>query len=50
MNELQSAFLKSVVPAAIATQREMGVPASITLAQAIVESGWGQSGLAKNTT
>jgi len=47
MNELQSAFLKMAVPAALETQRLLGVPASITIAQAILESGWGQTGLAK---
>jgi flagellum-specific peptidoglycan hydrolase FlgJ len=47
MNELQSIFLKAAVPAAFQSQRETGVPASITLAQAILESGWGQTGLAK---
>lgn len=47
MNQSQSSFLQSAVPAALFTQREFGVPASITLAQAICESGWGQSALAK---
>lgn len=42
----QQAFIKSVVPGAIAAQQRWGVPASVTIAQAIVESGWGQSGLA----
>lgn len=47
MNQLESEFLKSAVPAAQASQRATGVPASITLAQAILESGWGQSKLAR---
>jgi flagellum-specific peptidoglycan hydrolase FlgJ len=50
MNQNQSEFLAKVVPAAIATQSKYGVPASITIAQAILESsnklGWGQSTLA----
>jgi flagellum-specific peptidoglycan hydrolase FlgJ len=37
----------SVAPAQV-SQREFGVPASVTIAQAILESGWGRSGLAAN--
>ena len=47
MNQLQQTFLQLAVPAAMASQAATGVPASITIAQAILESGWGQSGLAK---
>jgi len=47
MNQQQSDFLRNVVPAAQSSQRVYGVPASITIAQAILESGWGQSALAK---
>ncbi len=47
MNQTQSAFLSNTVPAALAMQRQYSVPASITLAQAILESGWGQTALAK---
>lgn len=50
MNTQQNAYLKTVVPAAQATQRKWGVPASVTIAQAILESsndrGWGMSRLA----
>jgi flagellum-specific peptidoglycan hydrolase FlgJ len=42
----QQAFIQEVAPAAIAAQREYGVPAAVTIAQAIDESGWGQSQLA----
>jgi len=35
------------IPAAMASQAVTGVPASITIAQAILESGWGQSALAR---
>src|SRR5262245_60852089 len=42
----QQAFVDAVVPGAIAAQRKYGVPASVTIAQAIDESGWGQSTLA----
>ena len=42
----QQAFIKEVAPGAMDTQRKYGVPASVTIAQAIDESGWGQSLLA----
>jgi len=42
----QQAFIDAVAPGAIAAQRKYGVPASVTIAQAIDESGWGQSTLA----
>jgi flagellum-specific peptidoglycan hydrolase FlgJ len=46
LSSAQRAFIDQVVPGALAAQREYGVPASVTIAQAIDESGWGQSGLA----
>lgn len=36
-------FLKKVVPLAQETQREYAIPASVTIAQAILETGWGAS-------
>ena len=42
----QRAFIDQVAPGAIAAQRTYGVPAAVTIAQAIQESGWGQSTLA----
>jgi flagellum-specific peptidoglycan hydrolase FlgJ len=42
----QQAFISQVAPGAIAMQSRYGVPAAVTIAQAIDESGWGQSGLA----
>lgn len=48
MKEWQSDFLKRVIPHALEMQRRYGVPASIALAQAILESNWGRSGLATN--
>jgi flagellum-specific peptidoglycan hydrolase FlgJ len=42
----QRAFIEQVAPGAIATQQKYGVPASVTIAQAIDESAWGQSILA----
>jgi flagellum-specific peptidoglycan hydrolase FlgJ len=51
MNAQQNTFLRLVVPPAQAAQRKWGVPASVTIAQAILESsnqlGWGQSQLAR---
>jgi flagellum-specific peptidoglycan hydrolase FlgJ len=42
----QQAFISQVAPGAMASQRRFGVPAAVTIAQAIEESGWGQSTLA----
>jgi Mannosyl-glycoprotein endo-beta-N-acetylglucosaminidase len=42
----QQAFIGEVAPGAVAVQRRYGVPASVTIAQAIDESGWGRSSLA----
>ena len=41
----QEAFIESVAPMAQQGQAEYGVPASVTIAQAILESDWGRSGL-----
>jgi flagellum-specific peptidoglycan hydrolase FlgJ len=43
---LQQAFISQIAPGAIAAQHRYGVPAAVTIAQAIDESGWGQSVLA----
>ena len=45
-SQAQQAFIKAVADGAIASQRKYGVPAAVTIAQAIDESGWGQSFLA----
>jgi flagellum-specific peptidoglycan hydrolase FlgJ len=42
----QQAFISQIAPGAIAAQQRYGVPASVTIAQAIDESDWGRSGLA----
>jgi len=42
----QQAFIDGIAPGAIATQQRYGIPAAVTIAQAIDESGWGQSLLA----
>jgi flagellum-specific peptidoglycan hydrolase FlgJ len=40
-------FIDSVSADAVCSQQVTGVPASVTLAQAILESGWGKSSLAR---
>ena len=40
-------FIMRLTNAAVESQRKSGVPASITIAQAALESAWGESGLAK---
>ena len=42
----QQAFISEIAPGAMAAQHRYGVPAAVTIAQAIDESGWGQSQLA----
>lgn len=41
----KQAFIDSISSGAVATMRKYGVLASVTIAQAILESGWGLSGL-----
>ncbi len=42
-----SEFIMRLTTAAVASAKASGVPASITIAQAALESGWGESALAK---
>ncbi|MFQ3581330.1 MAG: glucosaminidase domain-containing protein [Chloracidobacterium sp.] len=42
-----NAFIDRIAADAIRNQRATGVPASVTIAQAILESGWGRSALAQ---
>src|SRR5690348_8542133 len=42
----QQSFISAIAPGAMAAQSRYGVPASVAIAQAIDESGWGQSALA----
>jgi flagellum-specific peptidoglycan hydrolase FlgJ len=42
----QQAFISLVAPGSIAAQQRYGISAAVTIAQAIDESGWGQSVLA----
>lgn len=46
MDEQQNEFMKMAVPSAQICERQTLVPASVTIAQAILESGWGKTGLA----
>ena len=41
-------FIMHLTNPALESQRKVGVPASITLAQAAIESAWGESRLAKS--
>ena len=45
MNPIE--FIMRLTTAAVASFKATGVPASITIAQAALESAWGESGLAK---
>ena len=47
MNRLQAAFLRTLVPAAQRIAARYRLPASVVLAQAILESNWGRSQLAR---
>lgn len=42
----QQAFISLIAPGAVVAKQRYGVPASVTIAQAIEESAWGQSSLA----
>ncbi len=42
------AFLDSIIPGAQLANELHGVPASVTIAQAILESAWGSSGLTRD--
>ncbi|AEB77625.1 peptidoglycan hydrolase (plasmid) [Clostridium botulinum BKT015925] len=44
----QIEFINKIKDAAIVTQAQYSIFASVTIAQAILESGWGESNLAKN--
>jgi flagellar protein FlgJ len=43
----QKAFLETVAGAARTSQRRYGVPASVAIAQAVLETGWGTSDLVR---
>ena len=43
-----SEFIMRLASGAVASAKASGVPASITIAQAALESAWGESGLAKS--
>jgi len=45
MTPQNQAFVNSLIPGAKAAHKAHGVPASVTIVQAILESGWGKSGL-----
>ncbi len=43
----QGGFLRELAPAALLAARDSAVPPSVTMAQAILESGWGRSSVAQ---
>lgn len=47
MSDYKTAFFEKYADAAMEEQRRYGIPASVTLAQMAVESGYGESSLAK---
>lgn len=48
-NPQQVDWLHQMIPAAQASQAKYAIPASVTLAQCILESGWGSTTLAKTS-
>lgn len=48
MSDKQQQFIESIAPKAQEIQRKYGVPASIAIAQAALESGWGSSAKGNN--
>jgi flagellum-specific peptidoglycan hydrolase FlgJ len=42
----KAAFFRALLPSALASQQKYGVPVSVTLAQAAIESGWAKSPIA----
>lgn len=45
MTESQKNFINTIAPMAVKAMKKTGVLASLTISQAILESGWGKSGL-----
>ncbi|KHF35876.1 Exo-glucosaminidase LytG precursor [Paenibacillus sp. P1XP2] len=43
----KNSFITSIAPCAISDMRRCGIPASLKIAQAILESNWGTSGLTR---
>jgi hypothetical protein len=48
MTKIQSDFIKMIGDAAVSYYRDYGILPSLTIAQAILESNWGRSGLSKD--
>ncbi len=40
-------FIDKIAPSAVEDMKKTKIPASLTIAQAILESAWGESGLTK---
>ncbi|MDF9412304.1 N-acetylmuramidase [Brevibacillus laterosporus] len=43
-------FINKIAPSSVADMKKTKIPASLTIAQAILESAWGESGLTKRET
>lgn len=43
-----NSFIAKIAPYAVADMQDSRIPASLTIAQAILESAWGESGLTRN--
>lgn len=50
MLDFQADFLRRLLPQVLALQQRTGLPASVVLAQAILESDWGRSLLARRNS
>lgn len=48
MNTKQTAFIQKILDGAMAAQKKTGILTSLTLAQAALESGWGNSSIGNN--
>lgn len=48
-NPIYNAYIRQYAPAALASERAYGIPASITMAQGLLESGAGTSSLARRS-
>lgn len=48
MNTKQNVFIQKILPSAMVAQKKTGILTSLTLAQAALESGWGNSSIGNN--
>lgn len=48
LTEMQTEFLNQILPTALEGQKQYHIPVSLTLGQAVLESGWGVSHISNN--